>query len=146
MQTFLPYHSFGESAKVLDGKRLGKQRVECIQILHALDPTYRSPKTGKPSAWRNHTATRMWRGHEGALALYGLVVVDEWVGRGYKDEKCRPQLQVYADRFPDYTPPAWFGNEQFHLAHRSNLLRKMPEHYRKFWPDVPDDLPYIWPV
>lgn len=33
MQTFLPYSSFEESAKCLDNKRLGKQRVEAKQIL-----------------------------------------------------------------------------------------------------------------
>lgn len=33
MQTFLPYANFEASAKVLDYKRLGKQRVEAKQIL-----------------------------------------------------------------------------------------------------------------
>ncbi|MFN7881952.1 MAG: pyrimidine dimer DNA glycosylase/endonuclease V, partial [bacterium] len=33
MQTFLPSPSFAESARILDNKRLGKQRVECKQIL-----------------------------------------------------------------------------------------------------------------
>lgn len=38
MQTFLPYSNFSASARVLDDKRLGKQRVECLQILKALQP------------------------------------------------------------------------------------------------------------
>jgi len=25
-------------------------------------------------------------------------------------------------------------------------LRKDPAHYRPFFPDVPDDLPYVWPA
>jgi hypothetical protein len=29
---------------------------------------------------------------------------------------------------------------------RSNLLRKLPEHYGILFPDVPNDLPYVWPV
>jgi len=29
--------------------------------------------------------------------------------------------------------------------HQSNLVRKFPEHYRMHWPEVPEDLPYIWP-
>ena len=33
MQTFLPYADFAQSAKALDPKRLGKQRVETIQIV-----------------------------------------------------------------------------------------------------------------
>ena len=41
MQTFLPYSSFYQSARVLDRQRLGKQRVETLQILKSLsDPTY----------------------------------------------------------------------------------------------------------
>ena len=37
MQTFLPYDSFEESASVLDWKRLGKQRVEAMQIVNAIE-------------------------------------------------------------------------------------------------------------
>lgn len=33
MQTFLPFPDFARSAKVLDNKRLGKQRIEAKQIL-----------------------------------------------------------------------------------------------------------------
>jgi hypothetical protein len=42
--------------------------------------------------------------------------------------------------------PPWLGDEAFHAAHRSNLLRKAPEYYRSFWPEEPDDLEYVWPV
>ena len=37
MQTFLPYPDFAKSAMCLDNKRLGKQRIECLQILKALN-------------------------------------------------------------------------------------------------------------
>lgn len=36
MQTFLPYPDFAESASVLDRQRLGKQRVETLQVMKAL--------------------------------------------------------------------------------------------------------------
>ena len=36
MQTFLPFPDFKMSAQVLDYKRLGKQRVEALQILKTL--------------------------------------------------------------------------------------------------------------
>lgn len=59
MQTFLPYSSFSKSASVLDNKRLGKQRVECLQILKALsDPAY---------GWQNHPAVKMWKGYTDRL-------------------------------------------------------------------------------
>jgi len=39
-----------------------------------------------------------------------------------------------------------FITPEFTLSHQSNLLRKDPEFYRPvFGPDVPDDLPYVWP-
>ncbi|WP_344942481.1 pyrimidine dimer DNA glycosylase/endonuclease V [Terrabacter ginsenosidimutans] len=36
MQTFVPYADFARTAAVLDTRRLGKQRVEVIQIVRAL--------------------------------------------------------------------------------------------------------------
>ena len=42
--------------------------------------------------------------------------------------------------------PPWFGDKEFHRSHQSNLIRKMPEHYQKLFPDVPNNLPYVWPI
>lgn len=136
MQTFLPYPSFTESAKVLDMKRLGKQRVECKQIINALE----NPEKG----WQHHPATTMWRGFLPALAEYGLVVCEEWRNRGYNDSLLPFFTNKLASGGYPFRPP-WIGDDAFHTSHQSNLLRKMPEHYRQFWPDVPDDLPYVWP-
>ena len=36
MQIFLPYADFRKSLRVLDNKRLGKQRVETYQIISAI--------------------------------------------------------------------------------------------------------------
>ena len=44
MQTFLPYKNFYECAKVLDQKRLGKQRVEVLQLLNSINAS----KEGTP--------------------------------------------------------------------------------------------------
>lgn len=142
MQTFLPYPSFAESASVLDAKRLGKQRVEAFQLLRAL--------TVPNHGWRNHPAAKMWRGYLPALVSYGLIMTDEWIAQGRNDtvrEKIRafaPDADGAAGRELDLPP--WIGDEAFHLAHRSNLVRKDPEFYLPRFGDVPDDLPYIWPV
>jgi hypothetical protein len=136
MQTFLPYPDFSASARVLDNRRLGKQRVETLQILNALtNPSY---------GWRNHPAVKMWKGHEQLLALYGLEICREWIARGYKDT-CLDKIQKFAPADLITTQPAWLGDEPFHASHRSNLLRKEPAHYAQFqWTDGPD-LPYVWP-
>lgn len=55
MQTFLPYSDFRRTARVLDVRRLGKQRVETLQILRAL--------TFDDYGWRNHPAVTMWVGY-----------------------------------------------------------------------------------
>ncbi len=42
--------------------------------------------------------------------------------------------------------PPWLGDPALHRSHQPSLLRKDPEFYRPlFGPDVPDDLPYVWP-
>jgi len=132
MQTFLPYSDFKKSAKCLDYRRLGKQRVEAYQILNTLTI---NPK----SRWRNHPAVKMWRGYEDALRLYINCMIFEWKSRGYKNN-----MKIY-DVDNNISFPTWFGDEKFHKSHRSNLLRKYPEWYEKFGWVEPNDLPYFWP-
>ena len=145
MQTFLPYPSLSRSASVLDRQRLGKQRVENLQVLKALlDPSY---------GWQSHPVVRMWRGHELALIAYQQAVCQEWTGRGYRDTCLGKSYDLmgedhHATRVAvlSTTFPAWFGNREVHLSHRSNLLRKFPEHYGPLFEDgLADDLPYVWP-
>jgi hypothetical protein len=135
MQTFLPYPSFEQSAHCLDMRRLGKQRVECLQLLNTL--------SGKTSSWKNHPAVLMWRGHEQSLIKYGIVICHEWIMRGYKDT-CLNKIQSFQEQFSISNDPTWLGNYNFHAAHRSNLLRKNLEWYNKFGWIEPNDLPYIW--
>jgi len=62
MQTFLPYSDITESLRVLDDKRLGKQRVETFQIINAI--TGRPKLDGTPyKGWLNHPCSVMWRKH-----------------------------------------------------------------------------------
>ena len=135
---------------MLDPKRLGKQRVEVIQIVRALTrPTY---------GWQNHPAVLMWRGHEEALGAYGLAVVDEWCSQGRADTCAdtivadlavagvrRPRTQAQLARLKRALPP-WLGDDEFHRSHQSSLVRKDPGWYRRLFPDVPDDLEPVWPV
>jgi hypothetical protein len=101
--------------------------------------------------WANHPATRMWQGYERALYSYQCAVVREWLKRGYRDtclDKTRLVLLEHRPDIFDVRPikPAWFGDPAFHKAHKSNLVRKNPEYYRQFFPNVRDDLEYIWPT
>ena len=145
MQTFVPYTCFHQSARCLDYRRLGKQRVETLQILQALDTSYNPTRSRR--GWVNHPATKMWRGHEGALAAYGMVIVQTWIDRGYRDIKCGPQIRRYYELHrDDRSLPRWWGDMRVHNSHRSNLVRKLPEHYVDWFGDIDPTVPYHWPV
>jgi len=138
MQTFLPYSDFAQSAKCLDYRRLGKQRVEVLQLLNSLyKPNYKG--------WKNHPCREMWRDTPQALVEYGLAICKEWINRGYKDT-CYDKINAYNTNSPVHAMPSWLGREDIHLSHKSMLIQKYPEHYKPFWPDAPDNLPYVWPV
>lgn len=146
MQTFLPFPGFARSAEALDGPRLGKQRVEVLQVLRALElPEY---------GWSGHPAVAMWRGRTPALVCYGLACVREWTSRGHADTTAA-QVAEFAPETADASQeelavsgqlPSWLGGRALHRSHRSNLLRKDPAHYGpRFEAGLPDDLDYVWP-
>lgn len=141
MQTFLPYSNPYRTAQVLDRQRLGKQRIEALQVASCL----LEGKTG----WSNHPAVRMWKGYESyLLKVYTPAIMAEWIGRGYNNEKSGKNWQRLVGLLDEDVPivvPTWCDS-YFCLCHQSNLVRKKPEHYRQYFPDVPDDLEYVWPV
>lgn len=137
MQTFLLDKSYIKTAKYLDYRRLGKQRVEVYQILNTLN--------GVSSGWINHPAVKMWRGYENELVIYGMIMCKEWIARGYIDNLCEKIFNHYNLNKP-LVKPKWFNDKRIYESHRSNLLRKMPEHYRQFNWKEPDTLPYFWPI
>ncbi|HLL68164.1 MAG TPA: MSMEG_6728 family protein [Micromonosporaceae bacterium] len=145
MQTFLPYPDFAATARVLDARRLGKQRVEALQVFRGLTvPGY---------GWRHHPAVKMWIGYPEALVRYALEMCREWSAAGRADTVAATLAGEYggtprgqdALRAAGELPP-WLGSEDLHLSHRSSLLRKDPGWYRPIFGDLPDDLPYVWPA
>jgi Pyrimidine dimer DNA glycosylase len=149
VQTFLPFADFDRSARALDLRRLGKQRVETIQIVRALSrPGY---------GWANHPAVLMWKGFEEALGRYGLTCCDVWTELGFEDtcaltiatdlrEAGVDSIRTQPDLVAADALPSWLGDGALHRSHQSSLLRKDEKHYRPLFPDTPDDLPYVWPV
>ena len=149
VQTFLPYPDFQRSARVLDQRRLGKQRVECLQVVRGLTvPGY---------GWRHHPAVKMWRGHLEALGRYTLTCCEVWVEGGRADT-CAATVTadlaaagVIAIRTQDELAaaralPYWIGDDDVHRSHQSSLVRKDPDFYGPLFPDVSPDLDYVWPA
>ena len=141
VNTFLPYPSFIESAKVLDSKRLNKQILECDQILKAIEKENSGFKG--PIGWINHPATKMWKGYELCLKAYRDMMLSEWLVRGYNSTR---QFLIPTDSTNVMVYPKWLGDPNFHASHRSNLLRKDPIHYGQFGWTEPNNLEYVWPV
>ena len=56
VNTFITSWDIDETARSLDYRRLGKQRVEAYQIWRALK--------GITKGWRNHPAARAWEGYQ----------------------------------------------------------------------------------
>ncbi|RCG22945.1 cytoplasmic protein [Streptomyces diacarni] len=151
MQTFLPYPEFAASAAVLDMRRLGKQRVETLQVLRGLTvPGY---------GWRNHPAVRMWAGYEEALVRYGLEMCHVWTDSGRADTCAGTMMQDFAALedfadpprvYPELAAadelPNWLGDPAFHRSHQSALVTKDPAFYGSHFSDVPEGLPYVWPA
>jgi len=150
MQTFLPIgpkdsgkvHFFVASARALDSKRLGKQRLECMQILKALE-------TGQ--GWIHHPIVKMWKNNPAALKAYFNAIVKEWEHRGF--------VNNYA-KFPisRFNLPIWLGQDSLiYSAHRASLIAKDPgfygtttynwsevgNHHSNLWYDM-DKLTWYW--
>ena len=146
MQTFLPYPSFVKSARCLDRLRLGKQRVECYQLLNSI----KASKEDRPyKGWKNHPCRKMWYtgpeyDYANALVEYGLDVCIAWKERGYKDT-CFDKIAAHYDSKKAIEYPDWLGREDIHRSHRSMLIQKEESWYRNIWPNEQDDLEYIWP-
>lgn len=148
MQTFFPLESLFETAECLDYRRLGKQRVECLQILKAI-------KTGS-GGWSNHPAVKMWKGYTASLVYYASIMCFEWCTRGYEENVFKELIRefpvecncIYLQTMNIYAieKPPFVGDTEFHDSHKSNLLRKNPAFYGKYNWNVEPNLPYIWPV
>lgn len=156
MQTFLPWPDFRATARDLDVQRLGKQRVETLQLLQSRLRYLQCEAYGNEielPGWYCHPARLMWHEHEALLAVYGYAICDEWVARGYKDT-CREKISrvlkeiVAFDpkmHMPCYTIPEWFVDDRLFESHRAALLRKDPEHYASYEETCDPNVEYFWP-
>lgn len=121
------------NAKLLDDQRLGKQRVEAMQILHILQ--------GKQKGFSKHPIVKSWQGYEDGLKYYINCCIYEWVQRGMQNN-----MKVYD--IPDQiVVPWWVFWRPLIMSHRMMMTRKDKRYVGKF--KVDDgyaDYGYIWPT
>jgi hypothetical protein len=92
--------------------------------------------------WRNHPAVKMWSGYSDMLALYHDECILEWIKRGFKNTMTLKHQNK--DRI---IHPWWFGNEDFHRAHRARLIEKDEIFYLSKFPNDKgfNNSKYFWP-
>ena len=167
MQTFVPYPSFAESARVLDHARLENQRLETLRILQVLTGNrlvssvrLDGGRAIQLSAHRWHLEVRrdqecaldpavlMWNGYLQGLLDYQRAMCREWTDRGHDDmvwEKSQFLVTASGLSLEPICIPPWWGHRRLHAAHRAQLLATDPEWYSQFgWTDSPDP-EGMWP-
>ena len=110
MQVFLPFPCVEKSLKVLNKQRLGKQRVEANQMIGIIE--------GHGKGWKSHPCTKMYSSYLDFLKFYYNRSLLEFEHKGGNN------LRLSQIAHGEIQSPPWFGDDKFHLSHRSNLLRK----------------------
>lgn len=153
MQVFLPFPDIKKSIQTLDKIRLWKQVLEAHQLISVIE--------GKKQGYRNHPCTKMYSKYPEFLKAYYNTALAEWVLIGRTNYK---PIEIKEVVYPE-----WYGDDDFHKSHRSNLLRKAVDDYNgigsnglpkkisaELWnklisnnintSNTPINLEYLWPV
>ena len=147
IQTFLPYADFTRSAAILDDKRLGKQRVETLQIFQVL-VGLRWNRTGATPLIEVVRAEGVAQPPGGArleglrgepARLSARRMRSNGRSAGFADTCLASTLGLFeASGLPiDPKRPAWVDDPAVHRSHQSNLIRKDPVFYRPLFPACP---------
>lgn len=136
VNTFLVSDDYSETAKILDYKRLGKQRVEAMQIINILE-------NKRNKGWINHPATKMWKGYVNELKKYTNEMIKEWIRRGYKNT-----MELYDTELEETTKPWFVSCKILHYSHMASLMRKDRTYYKPFfykkYPIEFEFFSYLW--
>jgi hypothetical protein len=161
---------FEKTAKTLDYRRLGKQRVEANQLLNVIlkrvriDDQYKSFDEARKlleehdqSTWPFSTSYDLtkkrvtkpgWRSHP-AVSMWADYpeVLKLYFNCMVKEWKFREYRNTMLFEDVDHSKlsiPPFLQNSEFLQMMRGNLIRKDKEFYGKLWPDVEPENGYLW--
>ncbi len=145
MITWHTRFTFQGTANDLNTVTMGYQIAQAYQIFVAL-----TSEEGSPEVEPNHPVLRMWTGHEYALAIYGMLLSDNYIRDRRQSDvtmfRIYYMLKEFRKHFEvSYVEPPWMRDPDVCRSHRSNLARREPSLYGDKWPNNPDSMPYIWP-
>ncbi|MCS7094410.1 MAG: pyrimidine dimer DNA glycosylase [Thaumarchaeota archaeon] len=135
MQIFRPYVDWRRSADVLDDRRLGKQRVECMQVLNVILRKLGWINDGR-KGWLNHPIGLLYynSGKPYVRDIVGFfnACVQEWVNRGFRNSIDLSDISHLLARVEgtEGTPITRIHE----LEYRRVLLVKDPAHYVRAFP------------
>lgn len=147
MMTWLTRMSLLDSVEDLNTPLLAQVATESHELLHqmltgrALDDELEIPD--------NHPVSRMWLGHEVALAVYCSAASAELnrraVGNGMHLSVVRLITELRRSEDATFEHPSWLFDTDLLRSHRSNLARRWPTEYGQKWSGTPERWPYLWP-
>lgn len=154
MQTFLISNKFEETANILDNKRLGKQILECSQILKIYLRKLNILEDGK-KGYINHPVTNIWQDIEGNVYLFQLLkytdcMYEEWKKRYGIRPKWEITRQEILDFLNSHTtlighPKAiLYWSDEFYELMKRNLIRKNPLIYSPLFPNLLETQGYLY--
>ena len=130
MQVFRPYVDWWMSARVLDDRRLGKQRVEAKQVMMAIFRKMDLIRNGR-RGWLNHPIVLMYyndgKPYLKDLIGYFNVCVEEWRRRGMRGSISLSDIEHHISASGSAE-----GHPLTHVhevEYRRVLILKYPEHY-----------------
>jgi len=130
MQVFRPYVDHAASARFLDDKRLGKQRIETKQVLLAILRRSGVLNDGR-KGWINHPIVLLYfnngKPYIDDLVGYFYAVIDEWERRGFRNNIVLNDIEPLLGRLESSsgTPVTPTMAREY----RRVLLLKEPCHY-----------------
>lgn len=143
MMTFIVVACFVETARLLIGQHLRKQRLEAKQLIEIITQweIYYAGRGPAPVGHRNHPTVKMWTHYLPALMYYYNCMVQEHIRRGGKNT-----MELYTITQEIVIP--WFVHWPAMIqSHRAMLCRKHPGWYDgrfDVWPSAMQ-YGYIWP-
>lgn len=162
--------SFNKTAKTLDYKRLGKQRVEAMQLLNVLlyriklDTEYKTHQEVKELLIKydeinwpfkptyKYTKKILEKGmlkHSPALKMWigyveELKLYFNCIVKEWKSRGYKNNLPLEIVDESSLRIPPFLQNEDFIKIQRQNLIRKDKNYYGEIWKDLEETEGYLW--
>lgn len=144
MMLWLTRMSLFDTMDDIDTDLLATQRVDAWQLFTSF--IYDTQLVAE-----SHPVWRCWVGYEAAVAAYGAATDAALAARsighgglGMHFARGIEELRTAGEEETFVMPP-WTDDADVLRSHRSNMVRRWPEHYADTWRGTPALMPYLWP-